>query len=137
MLQQTRRIGVKISVRTDETWNQRSRSHGPPAISVPFGCKREMQTKVGFGMRLRICGNLCEPRTWHHNGSRSDPLLIEGGKACYIFRMRNSEIVGVEDQQLRIGRVAEPHLKGLVGAGSNSPLEVGNGFPIPAHFREF
>src|SRR5215475_7919403 len=136
MLQQARRIGVKISVWTDDIWNQRSRSHGPPAISVPCRCKREMQTAVGFGMRLRIRGNLCEPRTWHHDGSRSDPLLVEGGKAGHILRMRNSEILGVEDQQLRIGRVAKPHLKGLVGPGSNSPLVVGNGFPISTHFRE-
>ncbi len=59
----------------------------------------------------RIGSDFREPRTWHHHRSRSDEALIERGKGGEIFRVGYGQVIGVEDEQLRICRVSEPNLQ--------------------------
>ena len=63
-----------------------------------------MKTKVGVGMSFSVDGNLIQPGAGNHDARRSDGTLVERVEAGGIFGMRDRQIVGVEDEEFRVGR---------------------------------
>src|SRR5215813_9528350 len=68
-------------------------------------------------MGSRIGSYFAKPRTGNHHGSGTDELVGERRETCDVFGVRNGEIIGIENNQLGIGRIAKPHLQGLGEVG--------------------
>ena len=72
-----------------------------------------MQAKIGVGMGFGIRGYFGDSWAWHHDAGGGDSIFVERVEACRIDGVRYGEIVGVDDEQLRIGRVAEAFRDGF------------------------
>ena len=85
-----------------------SRFNAPPAIGLPLAGDGEMQTEVGVRMRAGVGRDLRNPWRRHHYARRRDHALVERVEARRIHRMRGAEIVGVQNQELRVARITKP-----------------------------
>src|SRR5512141_3149796 len=83
------------------------RFHAAPAIRLPFARERQMYPEICIGMRLRVGGNLGDPRCWDHDARGRDNTFVERVKACCVFRVGDAEIIGVKDQELGVSWMAE------------------------------
>ncbi len=72
-----------------------------------------MQSEVGIGMGLGVVGDFGKPGARHHDAGGGDSAGVERLKAGRIDRVRDREIVGMQDKQLRSGRIAQPFCGGL------------------------
>ena len=66
-----------------------------------------MKTKVGVGMSFSVDGNLIQPGAGNHDAGGGNGTLVERVEAGGIFGVGNREVVGVEDEEFRVGRVAQ------------------------------
>ena len=87
-----------------------ARAERPPAIARPLAVEREVDAEVGLGVRLRPARHVREPRAGHEHAGRGDPALLQGLEGGAVHRPRHAEVVGVEDQEPRARRMAEPLL---------------------------
>ncbi len=66
-----------------------------------------MQAQVGVGMGFGVVGNLVQPGTGDHDAGGGDGMFVERVEAGGVFGVGDRKIVGVDDEQLRIGRIAQ------------------------------
>ena len=66
-----------------------------------------MQAEVGVGMGFRVGRNFAEPGAGNHDAGGGDGAAVECVKAGGVFGVGDGKIVGVEDEELGIARVAE------------------------------
>src|SRR6266852_4621096 len=64
-------------------------------------------------MFLRVGSNFGEPGAGNHDAGGCDGLLVQSIEARRIHGMCHGKIVGVNDQEFRISRVAQPLRDGL------------------------
>src|SRR5216684_1737252 len=58
-------------------------------------------------MNFCICRDLRQPGARHHDAGGIDGVLIERVEACCVHGMCHGKIIGVDDEEFRIGRVAQ------------------------------
>ncbi len=63
-----------------------------------------MKAKIRLGMRFGVVGNLRKPWARHHDAGGIDEPGLEGCDGCCVHGMSHAHIVGVNDQELCIGR---------------------------------
>ena len=78
-----------------------------PAVGFPLGGEGEVQAEVGVGMSFGVVGNFGEPGAGNHDAGGGGGVLVEGVEAGGVFGVSDGEIVGVDDEEFRIGGVAE------------------------------
>jgi len=66
-----------------------------------------VKAEIGVGMGFGIGGDLSEPRAWDDDAGGSDSAAIEGVEAGCVLGVRYREVVGVDDQELRIAGIAQ------------------------------
>ncbi len=66
-----------------------------------------MQTQIGIGMSFGISCDFGNPGASHQNARRGDSVFVECVKTGRIDRVSDTKIVGVDDEEFRIGGVAE------------------------------
>jgi len=66
-----------------------------------------MQAQVCVCVIFRERSDFGQPGTRHHDASGSNRILVESVKAGGINGMGNGKIIGVDDEEFRIGRVAQ------------------------------
>jgi len=69
-----------------------------------------MNAEIGVGMLGCEAHDFGKPRTGHEDARRGDPVFFERLERGAIHRMRHAEIVGMDDEQPRARRIAEPLL---------------------------
>ena len=65
-------------------------------------------------MLFSVGSDLGEPGAGHHNAGGSNRVLVERVKAGNVNGVSHGEIVGVNDEEFRIGRIAQAFGYGLV-----------------------
>jgi hypothetical protein len=98
---------MEIAVCVDETGNFVFRSDRTPAVIDAFAGERKVQAEIEIGMRFRVVGDFREPRARHHDAGRVDETGVEGFDGRGIHGMRYADVIGVNNQQLRIAGVAK------------------------------
>ena len=89
-----------------------------PAIGLPFAGEGEVQAEIGVGMSFGVVGDFGEPGTRNHDAGGRDVVLVEGFEAGGVFGVGDGEVVGVKDEQLGVGGIAEALGDGLgLGGG--------------------
>src|SRR6267143_2497914 len=58
-------------------------------------------------MSLGVIGNLRKPRAGHHNAGRVDEASVQSFDRCRIHGMSYTDVVGVNNQELRVAAEAE------------------------------
>jgi hypothetical protein len=100
-------IMIEISIFIDETWHLVSRRHRAPPVIHSLARQRKVQPKVCVGMRFRVVGNLRKPRAGHHQASGIDgPNLLRLDRGS-IDGVSFTEVVCVNNDQLRAGEVTQ------------------------------
>ena len=66
-----------------------------------------MQAQVRIRMVFRIPSDLGEPGAGHHDAGRSDGFLVQSVEAGGVHRMGHGKIVSMNDEKLRIRRIAQ------------------------------
>ncbi len=66
-----------------------------------------MQSEIGVRMGLGVVGNFGEPWTGNHDAGGSRCVSVESIEAGSIFGVGDGEIIGVDNQKLRICGIAE------------------------------
>ena len=66
-----------------------------------------MKAEVGFGMRFGVVGDFGEPGTGNHDAGGGGSVLVEGVEASDVFRVGDGEVVGVDDEEFGIARIAQ------------------------------
>ncbi len=93
--------------RIEQARNLVRRLDATPAIRLPFTGEREVQPEIRVRVRPRVSGDFADPRRRDHDARRRDRALVEPIEARRIDGMRGAEVVGVNNQELRVGRMAE------------------------------
>ena len=78
-----------------------------PAIGFPLAGEGQVQAEVGVGMGFGVVGNFGEPRAGNHDAGGGDRLLVERVEAGGVLGVSDGEIVGVDDEEFRVGGIAE------------------------------
>src|ERR1700675_2500644 len=99
MLSNLRGVAPECSYSIKQAGNSVGRCERTPAIHFPFACEREVQAKIRIRMRVGVGGNFRDPRAWDHDAGGSDNAFLQRVKACRIYRVRNGEIVRMDDEQ--------------------------------------
>jgi hypothetical protein len=66
-----------------------------------------MQAEIGVGVGLWVSGDLGEPGRGDHDAGGGDGVTIKGLEAGGVFGVGDGEVVGVNDEKLGSGRIAE------------------------------
>jgi hypothetical protein len=66
-----------------------------------------MDAEIRIGMRLGVCGDFGNPWSRDHHARGRDGAFVERLKARRIYRVRGSEIIRVQNQQLGVGWIPE------------------------------
>src|SRR5690242_11765720 len=113
----------KIAVRIDQRWNGSTTKNGTPAIVLPFGIQRQVNTDRHFRVVPENVDGLLMPRGWkhHRNGNRNatgDDLLER-----HVDAVAHPAIVAPHDQIDRVGggrsRGGQILSNAATGRGSN------------------
>ncbi len=102
-----RRIGPEISGGIEEAGNFVFGCDRAPAVGFPFAGESEVQAEIGVGMGFGVVGDFGEPGAGNHDAGGGDGVLVEGVETGGVFRVSDGEVVGVEDEEFRVGGVAE------------------------------
>src|SRR5262249_43381480 len=114
----------KVAVGVEQARHRAARADRTPAVAGPFAVEGEVDAEVGLRVGLRPARGLREPRAWDEDAGRGDPALLEGLQAGAVDGMGHPDVVGVDDEQARARRMAEPLLDGGRGglrAGAARP----------------
>jgi len=103
---------VEGSVGLEQARHFVARFDAAPAIGFPFTREREMQSQVGIGMRLGVVGNFRQPGTRHHGAGGRNRAGVQRIEAGRIDRVCDGEIVRMQDEELRSGRIAKAFGRG-------------------------
>lgn len=102
----------QVAIPIDKAGMRLSRYRTPP-VRCPICIEGEMDAEVGVGMALCPSRDLREPGTRHHDAGRGDPVMLEGIFDGVVNGVHHPEIVGMDDQQARIRRIAQAFGDGL------------------------
>jgi len=102
-----RPIVMKVTVGVYERRNFIPGSGWTPAIVDTFAGKRQMKAKIGGGMRLCVVGDFRKPGTRNHDAGGIDAAGFERLRGGSVDGMRYAEVVGVDDEEFCVARVAE------------------------------
>lgn len=97
----------KIAIGIEEAGTFGLRGNGRPAVAGPIGVESEMDAEVGIRMGLGPLGDLGKPGAGDENTSGSDPVIFKGFLDGGVDSVHHAEIIGVNDEETRIGGVAE------------------------------
>src|SRR3954471_1300688 len=100
----------EVAVLVEQARNFIARADGAPAKVCPLAVERKVDTKIGIGMRFRPIRNFWEPREGNQDAGRSYPVVLQRSERRPIHGMVGPKIVGVNDQQPRVGGISEPFL---------------------------
>ena len=78
-----------------------------PAVGFPFAGEGEVQAEIGVRMSFGVVRDFGEPGTGNHDAGGGGGAFVEGVEAGGVFGVRDGEIVGVDDQEFRVGGIAE------------------------------
>src|ERR1051326_833840 len=109
-------VGPEIALGIEQAGNFVLGFDRAPPISFPFAGEGEVQSEVGVGMALRVVSHFVDPRAGDHNAGGRGGVAVEGIEAGNVFGVGDGEVVGVNDEELGIARVAEA-LGGGLGLG--------------------
>ena len=84
------------------------RRHRPPAVELPLAGERQVEAEVCVRVGARVVGDFGEPGAGNHDAARSDQAGVESLLGRGVNRVGHAEVVGVDDEELRVRRVAEP-----------------------------
>src|SRR5205085_12519043 len=104
---------VSVAVRRVERRRALLRQYAAPAVCRPLAREREVQAEVCVRVRARVVGDLRQPGAWNHYAARSDEARLERLEGRGVDGVRDAYVVGVNDEQLRVRRIAEPGREGL------------------------
>ena len=111
-----RRVAGKISLRIQQAGNLILGRDRTPAESRPLAGEGLVNAQVRVRMRLgEICG-FEEPGAGDQDACGSNPVMFECFRSRAVDRVIHAEIIRVQDQQTRQGRIAEPFLDRLRGS---------------------
>ena len=111
----------KIAIGVEEAGAWGLRRNGRPTVTGPIGIEGKMDAEVGVGMSLGPLRDFGEPRARNEDAGGSDPASIEGLEDGGVYGVHHAEVVGVDDEEARIGGVAEAFGEGF-GGGRNRLL---------------
>ena len=100
-------FGPEVSGGIEQAGNFVFGFDGTPAVGLPLGGEREVQTEIGVGMSFRVVRNFSEPGAGNHDAGGRGSAFVEGVEAGGVLGVSDGEIVGVDDEEFRVGRVAE------------------------------
>lgn len=96
---------VAIGIEEAGTWGLRR--NWRPTVTGPIGVEGKMDAEVGVGMSLGPLRDFGEPGARNEDAGGSDPVLVKGLEDGGVHGVHHAEIVGVNDEEARMGRVAE------------------------------
>src|SRR5262249_49274470 len=100
-------VMMEVSVFIQEARNFVGRSYGTPAVINSLAGYRQMQSEVRVMMRFRVVSDLREPRAGHHHARRVDRSRLQGFYRRGVHRVSLAQIVGMNNDQLRPGRISK------------------------------
>ena len=106
-------VVMKISVVIHQRWHLVTGRNRTPSVINSLGGQREVQSEINIGMRLRIVGHLRKPRTGCHQAGGIDGASLESLYGRRIYGVGFTKIVGVNNDQLGVGRISETLRQGL------------------------
>ncbi len=102
-----RRVGPEISGGIEQARDFVFGCDRAPAVGFPFAGESQVQAEVGVGMGFGVVGNFGQPRAGNHDAGGGDGMLVERVEAGGVFGVGDGEIVGVDDEEFRVGGIAE------------------------------
>lgn len=97
----------QIAIGVEKTGVFGLRGNGRPTVAGPIGVESEVDAEVGVGMGLGPLSDFGEPGTRNHDAGGSDPVIFEGFLDGGVDGVHHAVIVGVDDEEARVGRIAE------------------------------
>src|ERR1700688_3300955 len=110
-------IVMEVSVFIYQTRHFVPRSNGTPSIVNSLARQGQVQSKVYVRMRFGVIRNLREPGARDHQARGIDRTGLECFYGSRVDRVGFAEIVGVDNDELGAGRVAEAVCKSLCRDG--------------------
>jgi len=96
-----------------------------------------MQAEVDVRMVFCVGSDFREPGARHHDAGGSNRILIERVKAGGVHGMSHSKIIGVDDEEFRIGWIAQAFgyslILGARCASGETQEQAGHGKILQAH----
>ncbi len=104
-----RRAGFRpqVSVGIEQAWNCVLRGDCAPAVGFPFAGECEVQAEIGVRMSLCIGRDFGEPGAGNNDAGGRSRMFVECIEAGCVLGVGDGEVVGVDDQQLRVCGIAE------------------------------
>jgi len=115
----------EIAIGVEEAGAVGLRGNGRPTVASPIGVEGEMDAEVGVGMGLGPLRDFGEPGARNEDAGGSDPVFIESLEDGGVDGVHHAEIVGVDDEEAGVGRVAEALGEGFGGRRSGLLGECG------------
>ena len=100
-------VMMEIAVLIEQAANFVRGSYGAPAIVNALAGQSEMKAEIEVGMRFRVVGDFREPRAGDHDASGVDCTGLERLDRGGVYGVTEAKIVGMDDQELCVGWVAE------------------------------
>ena len=98
---------MEIAVFVEQAGNCVGGRNWAPAVVNAFAGEREMKAEIEVGMRFRVVGDFREPRAGDHDAGGVDCTGLERLDRGGVYGVSEAKIVGMDDQELRVGWVAE------------------------------
>jgi len=73
-----------------------------------------MKTEVGVRVCFSVRGDLGHPWTGHHDASGAYGSFLDGVYRSGVLRVRHTDVVGVDDEELGVFGIAEFFGEGLL-----------------------
>src|SRR6476660_2779728 len=102
-----RPVMMQVAIFVEQAGNFVGGSDRSPAVVNPLAGKCEMQAEIHIGMRFGVVSNFRKPRAGHHDAGGVDCAGFEGLNGGGVDRVSDAEIVGVDDEEFGVGRIAE------------------------------
>ena len=100
-------VMMEVSILIHQARHFVGRRDRSPAVINSFARQREMQPKVGIGMRFRVVGNLWKPRARHHQARGIDSPARKSLYGRGVDRVGFAQVVGMDNDQLCARRIAQ------------------------------
>ena len=100
-------VVMEIAILVEQAGDFAGGSNWTPAVVNAFTGQSQMKSEIDFGMRFGVVGNFREPGAGNHNTGGIDCARFEGFDGGGVDGVRDAKIVGMDDQELCVGWVAE------------------------------